>query len=128
MPEARNLQRWKVAELDEIEPGQRKVVDVAGRSIGVFNVDGEYIAVLNLCPHELAPLCLGRVSGTTLPSAPGQYNWGHDGEIVACPWHGWEFNLRSGECLVDRRKRLHHFPVVQEDAAIYVLLPQTKGR
>lgn len=79
-------------------------MQAAGKSIGLFNVDGVLRAVLNVCPHELAPVCLGRVGGTTLPSAPGEYLWGREGEILACPWHGWEFDLLTGECLTDRRR------------------------
>lgn len=105
---SRAKQRITVARVGDIAPGQRKIVSVDGRSIGVFNVGGEYRAYLNICPHALAPVCLGRVGGTTLPSAPGTFEWGRDGEILACPWHGWEFDLLDGHCLTDR-KRLHAF-------------------
>src|SRR5215213_10052084 len=83
-------QRYAVATVGEIASGQRKLVEVDGRAIGIFNVAGTFIAVLNVCPHELAPIFAGRVSGTTLPSAPGEFRWGRDGEILSCPWHGWE--------------------------------------
>ena len=76
--------------------------------------------MLNLCPHELAPVCKGRVSGTTAVSMPGQYNWGQEGEILYCPWHGWEFNLLTGDCLTDKR-RLFHYPVEVEDGTVYLL-------
>ena len=55
---------------------------IAIPAIGVFNIHGRYVAVLNLCPHELAPVCLGRLGGTTLPSAPGEWVWGREGEIL----------------------------------------------
>ena len=113
-------QKWPVADTKEISPGERKIVEINGRSIGLFNVNGTYIAALNLCPHELAPICRGRVSGTTLPSPPGEYHWGREEEILSCPWHGWEFDLISGNCLTDKRKRLHHLPVSVENDTIYV--------
>ena len=94
---------YPVATLDEIPPGSRKLVEVEGRSIGVFNVHGQFVAVLNVCPHELAPVCRGRVGGTTLPSAPGEFCWGREGEILACPWHGWEFDLLTGRASPTRR-------------------------
>jgi nitrite reductase/ring-hydroxylating ferredoxin subunit len=53
-------------------------------------------AVLNVCPHEVAPVCLGGVRGTALASMPGEYTWGREGVILACPWHGWEFDLLTG--------------------------------
>jgi nitrite reductase/ring-hydroxylating ferredoxin subunit len=73
-----------------------KIVEVDGRSIGLFNVKGNLRAVLNVCPHEMAPVCRGAVRGTTLDSKPGEYRWGRHGEILACPWHQWEFDLLTG--------------------------------
>ena len=94
---------------------------VAGREIGLFDVGGELRAVLNVCPHAGAPICLGRVRGTTLPSAPGEFRWGREGEILACPWHGWEFSLLTGETTVDRRRlRLLPVEVVGERIAVRV--------
>lgn len=120
-PRRRRRQAWPVAPVSELPPGASKIVEVAGRSIGVFNVKGQYVAVLNVCPHELAPVCLGRVDGTTLPSAPGSYVWGREGEILSCPWHGWEFDLLTGEALADKR-RLHRYPVEVQDEMIMVLV------
>jgi 3-phenylpropionate/trans-cinnamate dioxygenase ferredoxin subunit len=112
---------WPVAKVGEIAPGERKIVDVAGRSIGLFNVKGQIIAVLNVCPHELAPVCLGRLGGTTMPSPVGEFRWGREGEILACPWHGWEFDLLTGEALADTR-RLRLYPVSVEDDTIFVTI------
>ena len=116
-----------VARVDEIPPGSRKLVDVDGRTIGVFNVAGTFVAVLNVCPHELAPVCLGQVRGTTLPSAPGEYRWGREGEILACPWHGWEFDLLTGEALADPRKRLRRYPVTVRDDTVFLTLRPRPG-
>lgn len=113
-------QRWPVARLDEIGPGECKLVEVKQRSIGLFNVNGTIVAALNVCPHELAPVCRGRIGGTTLPSPPGEYLWGREGEILACPWHGWEFDLLSGRALADERVRLRLYPVSIEDDTIYI--------
>lgn len=113
-------QRWPVARVDEIRPGECRLVEVKQRSIGLFNVNGTIVAVLNVCPHELAPVCRGRVGGTTLPSPPGEYRWGRDGEILACPWHGWEFDLLTGRALADERVRLRLYPVSIEDDTVYI--------
>ncbi len=110
-----------VAKVVEIPPGERKIVEVDGRSIGIFNVNGTFVAVLNVCPHEAGPVCRGRVSGTTLPSQPGEFHWGREGEILACPWHGWEFDLLTGKALADKR-RLRLYPVTVEDDVILVLI------
>ena len=114
-------QKHAVAKSGEIAPGARKIVDIEGKSVGVFNVNGQLIAVLNVCPHELAPVCAGQVRGTALPSLPGEYKWGHDGEILACPWHGWEFDLTNGQCLTDKRK-LRRYEVVEENGELFVVL------
>lgn len=111
-----------VARVDEIPPGERKIVTVEDRSLGIFNVNGTFVAVLNVCPHELAPVCLGRVGGTTLPSAAGEYCWGREGEILACPWHGWEFDLLTGRALADPRRRLRRFPVTVVGDTVCVTL------
>ena len=63
-----------VGTVAEIPPGARKIVAVEGLSIGVFNVHGTFYALKNRCPHQGAPLCLGSVKGTTLPSPPGECN------------------------------------------------------
>ena len=114
-------QKWPVARVSQLPPGARKLVEIEGRSIGVFNVKGQYVAVLNLCPHELAPVCLGRVEGTTLPSPVGEFRWGREGEILFCPWHGWEFDLLTGQALTDKR-RLRRYPVAVENETIYVIV------
>ncbi|MGN6359529.1 MAG: Rieske (2Fe-2S) protein [Thermomicrobiales bacterium] len=119
---SRAERRWPVATIDEIAPGGRKLIEIKGHSIGVFNVNGTFVAALNSCPHELAPVCLGRVGGTTLTSAPGEYCWGRQGEILACPWHGWEFDLLTGEALADRKYRLRRYPVSVEDGTVFVTL------
>jgi nitrite reductase (NADH) small subunit len=81
--------RHVIGRVGEVPPGQRKIVEVEGQSIGVFNVCGTFYALKNRCPHQGAPLCLGSLKGTALPGPPGEYHWGREGEILRCPWHGW---------------------------------------
>lgn len=120
--------RWAIGTVAELPPGARKIVEIAGQSIGIFNVGGEFRAVLNACPHELAPVCLGRLGGTTLPSAPGEFRWGREGEILACPWHGWEFDLVTGRAVFGRRPSLRLFPVTVEDGTVFVTVPPARGQ
>ena len=126
MSQAQEGERVVVARLDEIPPGG-KLVDVRGVSIGLFRVGEEVVAVLNICPHELAPVCRGEVRGTTLPSAPGEYRWGREGEILACPWHQWEFDLRTGASLTDPRVRLRTFPTEIADGEVVLTLRRARG-
>jgi 3-phenylpropionate/trans-cinnamate dioxygenase ferredoxin subunit len=118
----------KVARVADLPPGSRVIVELDGQSIGVFNVNGEFVAVLNVCPHELGPVCLGRVGGTTLPSPPGEYRWGREGEILACPWHGWEFDLLTGRPLFGTVPNLRRFPVTVVDGAVSVTVPARQTR
>jgi nitrite reductase/ring-hydroxylating ferredoxin subunit len=101
-----------VARTRELPPGERKIVEVEGRSIGVFNVGGRYYALRNVCPHQGAPLCLGTVTGTAAPSKPGEYSWEREGEILVCPWHGWEFDIMTGRSVFDpHRTRVRNYDV-----------------
>ena len=93
-----------VATVDEIPPGSRKVVEVRGRTIGVFNLDGEFFALRDRCPHQGGPLCQGHLSGLMESDRPGSYRYSRPGEIVRCPWHGWEFDIRTGQSWVDPEK------------------------
>jgi len=96
--------KYVVASVDEIPPGERKIVDVDGRSIGVFNVGGEYFALLNRCPHQGGPLCRGNTHGFLRSAGVGEFHYTRAGEIVRCPWHGWEYDLRTGQSWFDPGK------------------------
>ncbi|HEV2107010.1 MAG TPA: Rieske (2Fe-2S) protein [Thermomicrobiales bacterium] len=108
-----------VAEVGEIPPGGRKIVEVDGRSIGIFNVDGEFFALRNSCPHQGGPLCQGSVSGFVSSAGPGDYHYSRRGEILRCPWHGWEFEIRTGQSWFDPRKvRVRRYEVRVEPASV----------
>ena len=109
------MTKHRVGTVTEIGQGQRKIVDVGGISIGVFNVRGTFYALRNRCPHQAAPLCQGSLKGTTLPSAPGEYVWARDGEILRCPWHGWEFDVTNGRSIFNpHRVRVRAYEVTVE--------------
>ena len=95
------MTKYAVAMVEEIPPGGRKIVEVAGRSIGVFNLDGEFFALRNRCPHQGGPLCSGSLGGLISSSHPGEYHYSRAGEILRCPWHGWEFDIRTGQSWFD---------------------------
>lgn len=93
-------------------------MQVGKKSIGVFNVGGDYHALLNLCPHQFAPLCLGKITGTAEPSPVGEYRWSREGEIIRCPWHGWEFDIKTGRSVFNpHRVRTQSFAVAVESAS-----------
>jgi nitrite reductase (NADH) small subunit len=98
--------RHLICRVPDLKPGDRKIVELEGRSIGVFNVTGRFYALRNRCPHQGAELCAGKVQGVMLPSPPGEYRHGRDGEILRCPWHGWEFDITTGKSVFDPFKCL----------------------
>ncbi len=93
--------RHVVATIDEVAPGASKRVTVAGRDIALFNLGGEFFALANKCPHESGSLCDGRIIGLAMADEPGQYRLLRDGEFVKCSWHGWEFDIRTGQSWCD---------------------------
>ena len=93
--------RFEICPATELAPGDRRIETLGGFSVGVFNVDGDYYAMKNDCPHQRAPLCEGKLTGTNTSDSPGEYDWERDGQIVTCPWHGWEFDVTTGESVFD---------------------------
>jgi len=116
------MKRINVGSIDEIPHGECKIVKVDGREIGIFNVHGEFHAVRNICPHQFAPVCRGQVQGTTMPSEPGEFVWGMEGEVLICPWHGWEFDLIRGNSLFNSRVKLNTYPVEIDGPDVILLM------
>jgi 3-phenylpropionate/trans-cinnamate dioxygenase ferredoxin subunit len=107
--------KYVVASVADIPPGTHKIVTVGGRSIGVYNVSGEFFALLNRCPHQGGPLCEGLLHGLLQSSEPGEYLYSRPGEILRCPWHGWEYDIRTGQSWYDpRRVRVRAYEVSVE--------------
>jgi 3-phenylpropionate/trans-cinnamate dioxygenase ferredoxin subunit len=108
-----------VGTVDEIPPGERKIVEIAGRSIGVFNVGGEFFALRNTCPHQGGPLCQGQLTGFLMARVPGDYSYTRRGEILRCPWHGWEFDVKTGQSWFDpQQTRVRAYAVTVETLSV----------
>jgi nitrite reductase/ring-hydroxylating ferredoxin subunit len=123
------MPKHPICRASELPPGERRIVEVGKRSIGVFNVHGDFYAIRNLCPHQAAPLCRGIVTGTTLPSQPGEYIWAKDGEIVRCPWHGWEFDITTGQSIFNPHKmRVKKYTVTVEPVGPAVIAAEEDER
>lgn len=95
-----------VSALDDFPAGTRKVLTVAGRKIVVFNVGGSFYGLLDRCPHQGGSLALGSLGGVVTSEGPGQYGYDCARMLVRCPWHGWQFDIRTGQswCEPDRMK------------------------
>jgi nitrite reductase/ring-hydroxylating ferredoxin subunit len=107
-----------VAPVADIPPGGRKLVEVNGRAIVVFNLNGEFFALNNRCPHRGGNLSQGVTTSLVESAEPGQYRTSRPGEIIRCPWHSWEFDIRTGKSWCDPDKiKARRFGVSVEKGA-----------
>lgn len=92
--------RHEICLAKDLPKGERTIVTINKRSIGIFNVNNVIYAIKNTCPHQGAELCKGTLGGTMLPTnTPGDYNYALDGQVLRCPWHFWEFDITTGEMI-----------------------------
>jgi 3-phenylpropionate/trans-cinnamate dioxygenase ferredoxin subunit len=105
--------RHVIRPVSELPPGERLVTEVAGRKIVIFNLGGEFFGLFNRCPHQGGDLCEGRTIGL-LRRAASRAIIATRGksEILRCPWHGWEFDIRTGKsCSEPNRIHTPAYPV-----------------
>jgi nitrite reductase/ring-hydroxylating ferredoxin subunit len=113
-----------VAPTAAVAPRGMKLVSVGGREIGIFNLGGDYFSLLNRCPHAGASLCSGQIIGLALSDEPGKYRLDRPGEMIRCPWHGWEYDIRTGQSWCDPQKvRVPRFDVASQAGAEIVKGP-----
>jgi 3-phenylpropionate/trans-cinnamate dioxygenase ferredoxin subunit len=118
------MSRHVVAKADEVAPGERKLVNVKGRDIGIFNVNGAFYALANKCPHAGGSLCEGTIIALVLSERPGHYSLARHGEFLRCPWHGWEFEISSGQSWCDPQNlRVRQFNISVESGETLVKGP-----
>lgn len=94
----------KVAKRSEIPADTGKFVEAKGKEIALFSVQGKIHALYQTCPHQGGPLAEG----------------GLDGPVVTCPWHGWSFDVRTGECTFNPAIKQPTFTVKEEGEDIFV--------
>jgi nitrite reductase/ring-hydroxylating ferredoxin subunit len=115
-----------VAKVSQFPDGERRIVSHGGREIGVFHWQGRFYAYENLCLHQGGPACEGimmhKVEDVIGPDRTWHGQKFSDQEIhFVCPWHGYEYDLKTGECAADRKLRLKSFDVVRRGEDIYVV-------
>jgi nitrite reductase/ring-hydroxylating ferredoxin subunit len=86
-----------VGKVSDFANGDRKIIDVNGKSIGVFRVDDQFYALRNRCPHQFGPLCVGSLAPRAASTGPGEVRVDDGPPLIACPWHGWEYDLATGQ-------------------------------
>lgn len=100
-------QRIAVGRAADIPAGGNKVIEVGKKDVAVFNVNGEFFAIDDLCPHMGASLSGGHVE---------------DG-CVTCPWHYWRFRLSDGAWADSPRVRTGSYPVHVVDGEVQIEVP-----
>ncbi|WP_417851722.1 Rieske (2Fe-2S) protein [Thalassoglobus sp.] len=117
------MAEYKACRVESVGGRKGHVVSVAGHQVGLYFVEGAYVAVLNRCPHQAAPVCSGGVEGMTFSNGPNDYQLDSTPCVLRCPWHGWEFNLLDkGTSLFDPKVQLKMFPVREEDGYLFVTM------
>ena len=94
----------KVAAVGDVPPGTGKCVEADGKQIALFNVDGAFHAIDNTCLHRGGPLGEGELEGA----------------IVTCPWHGWQYDVKTGANTMDETERVAHYETKIEGDAVLV--------
>ena len=98
------MPRVKVLDAAALAPGQPALVSVDGRDVALFRRGDEVLAIGNECPHQGGSLCDGWV----------------EGDIVVCPLHGWEFDMRSGACMTVPGEDVPRYVTTVQAGAIYL--------
>lgn len=115
----------KVCSTSELDHLGRKVVDIGGTEIGVFRLDDEFFAYENKCPHLEGPVCQGKILPLALEAVADDGTsrgriFSRERVNVICPWHGYEFDIRTGKHPTDERIRLRRVPVRVSDGTVFV--------
>jgi nitrite reductase (NADH) small subunit len=112
-----------VGAVDGFPAGTRRTIEVRGREVVVFNIDGEYHAVLNRCPHQAGPVAEGPITNTAKASAGT--GWVPEAilnnRVLRCPWHALEFDITTGHAVCNPRWRVRVYETRVQDGIVEVL-------
>ncbi len=115
-----------VARVDELGDGESLTTVVEGRPVGVFNVGGEFLALHNRCVHQSGPLCEGVVMAILKaridPRGRIKEYYDPTQPVLACPWHGWEYDLRTGRLIGDPTRGVRVYETRVEDGEVKVVV------
>jgi nitrite reductase/ring-hydroxylating ferredoxin subunit len=115
-----------VAKASEMTDGDRRIVFVGDNEIGVFRHEGAFYAYSNFCLHQGGPACEGltiaKVEERLRPDKTSQGLYFSESEMhFVCPWHGMEYDMKTGECVSDRKMKLKKYQVLQKGDELYVV-------
>ena len=115
-----------VEKITSFPDGERRIVTHEGVEIGVFHWQGDFYAYRNLCAHQGGPACEGVMMHKVEDVIATDKTWSgqkfsKDQIHFVCPWHGYEYDLKTGECAADRKLKLKSFEVVKRGEDVYVV-------
>lgn len=114
--------RHEVTSVDNLDAGERIIVEIDGVEIAVFCIDGEYYAVANYCVHQSGPLCTGELTGhVTIADDGWDWKYADTEQMISCPWHGWKFDVTTGNNLQDDRYKVPTYETEVIDGDVYVV-------
>jgi nitrite reductase/ring-hydroxylating ferredoxin subunit len=99
-----------VSKVEDFAPDTRRIVNVGGREIGVFRLGDRFFGIRNRCPHQGGPLCQGRTVPLVVSDGPGKFELGGS-MLVMCPWHGWHYDMETGEAYAPGDPRVKSYNV-----------------
>jgi nitrite reductase (NADH) small subunit len=102
--------------------GQRRVLELGGRPVGVFRLEGAFYALADRCPHRGAPLCSRGEVVNLVEGVGEEARVTREGALVRCPWHKWDFEIATGDCTVDARLRVRRYPAWVDGEELVVSL------
>jgi nitrite reductase/ring-hydroxylating ferredoxin subunit len=109
-----------VGSADDLHSGDYLLAEVDGIEIAVYHTEDGYFAISNFCVHQGGPLCEGPVTGTLSQNEDGTLCFDEDTRVVRCPWHGWEFDIETGEHLSRPEYSQPTYEVLVQDRELYV--------
>ena len=109
----------------DIENGSRRIVEANGIEVGIYRYDNRYYAYRNICLHQGGPVCEGelvpKVEDVLGPDKTWvSHRFNENDMHIVCPWHSYEFSLKTGVCASDSKMRLQTFKVLERDGSVYV--------
>jgi 3-phenylpropionate/trans-cinnamate dioxygenase ferredoxin subunit len=107
--------------------GERRLVELGGRTIGVFRLHGGFFALADRCPHRGAPLCSSGEVVNAVEGVGDEARVTREGALVRCPWHKWDFDIATGRCTVDVRLRVRRYPAWVEGQELVVSLDASRA-
>jgi nitrite reductase/ring-hydroxylating ferredoxin subunit len=115
-----------VGKASEFQDGDRRIVFLGDIEIGIFRADGQFYAYSNYCLHQGGPACEGliiaKVEEQIMPDKTSRGLYFSETEThFVCPWHGYEYDLKTGECVADRRLKLKKYKVIHKGDEVYVV-------